>query len=102
MKTIEKKAIKMSKDENINFDEFYNFCYENSIGDNIWDEINSEEIILQYVNEMAVQGVRVSHILKAIEENPSENDIYNIWLGNSMNTPVPINTKKELIEILTS
>jgi hypothetical protein len=102
MKKLEKKAIKMSKDESISFDDFYNFCYENTIGDNIWDDINSEEIILQYVNEMAGKGIRVSHILKAIEDNPSENGIYNIWLGNSMNTPEPINTKKDLFEILTA
>ena len=101
MKT-EQQAIRMSKDESINFDEFYTFCHDNSIGDNMWNDINSEETILRYVNEMAEKGIKVSHILKAIEDNPSENDIYNIWLGNSMNTPEPINTKEELIEVLTS
>tara|TARA_B110001469_G_C9550109_1_gene272967 strand:+ start:215 stop:523 length:309 start_codon:yes stop_codon:yes gene_type:complete len=102
MKNLEQQAVKMSKDDSINFDEFYTFCSDNSIGDNMWDEINSEEIILQYIREMAEKGVIVSHILKAIESNHSMTEIYNIDLGNSMNTPQPIETKKELLEILTS
>ena len=92
----------MSKNKQISFDTFYNFCYENSIGENMWDDVNSEDILLQYIGEMAKKGIIVSHILKAIEDNPSQEEIYNIWLGNSMNTPIPINTKKDLIELLTS
>ena len=68
----------------------------------MWDDVNSEDILLQYIGEMAKKGIIVSHILKAIEDNPSQEEIYNIWLGNSMNTPIPINTKKDLIELLTS
>ena len=62
----------------------------------------SADKVEKVLNEMAGKGIRVSHILKAIEDNPSQHDFYNIWLGNSMNTPEPINTKKDLIEILTT
>lgn len=102
MNNIESQAIKMSNNKEVSFNEFYEFCFENSIGCNMWDDVNSEEMIKQYVYEMTLKDIRVSHILKAIEDNPSEHEIYNIWLGNSMNTPLPINTKKDLFELLMS
>jgi len=46
------------------------------------------------------EDVSVSHILKAIEDNPSKEELYCIWLGNSMETPAPINTKEDLVEAL--
>ena len=45
-------------------------------------------------------GVHISHIVQALEDNPSEQEVYGIWLGNSMETPTPINTKKELFDAL--
>ena len=85
-------------DPKIHFWDFYNFLQEKDIGN--WDDVNSEEIITQYVTEKMKEGIHVSHILKAIEENPSRYQTYRIWLGNSMETPTPINTKKDLVEAL--
>ena len=85
-------------DPKVNFWDFYNFLIIKDIGN--WDDVNSEEIIKQYVAEKMKEGVHVSHILKAIEENPSRYDTYRIWLGNSMETPTPINTKKDLVKAL--
>lgn len=88
----------MIADDDISFGEFYNDLRELEIGN--WDEVNSEEIIRQYITEKSNEGYNVSHILKAIEENPSSEELYAIWLGNSMETPIPINTKEELYNIL--
>lgn len=88
----------LSEDDDISFDGFYNELRELDLGD--WDSVNSEEIILQYVNEKSKEGVQVSHILKAMEEDPSYEELYQIWLGNSMETPTPINTKQELFNAL--
>lgn len=85
-------------DPRIRFDEFYNFLQEKDIGN--WDDVNSEEIIQQYIAEKTREGIHVSHILKAIEKNPSTQELYAIWLGNSMETPTPINNKKDLVEAL--
>jgi hypothetical protein len=92
------KIKEMLEDENVDFDEFYNYLQEKDLGD--WDKVNHEEIITQYIIEMVAKGIHVSHIIKAIEDNKSEQDLYHIWLGNSMETPTPINNKKDLIEAL--
>ena len=42
----------------------------------------------------------LDEILQAIEEI-SSTWLFNIWLGNSMETPCPINTKEDLKEALT-
>ena len=88
----------MLNDEETSFDTFYDFLHQNGIGN--WDRVNNEQIIKQYLNEMIEKGVHVSHIVKALEENPSDEEVYGIWLGNSMETPTPINSKKDLIEEL--
>jgi len=80
------------------FNELYDYLHNEELGD--WDRINSEDTIKQYISDMALKGIHVSHILKAIEENPSKEELYAIWLGNSMETPTPINTKKQLLEEL--
>ncbi len=49
---------------------------------------------------MSLKGIHVSHILEAMEENSSNEELYCIWLGNSMETPTPINNKKDLFEAL--
>lgn len=88
----------MAKDDSISFNEFYNLVRDLVEGD--WDSVNSEEVIRQYVAEKSKNGVHVSHILKAVEKNPSKEELYNIWLGNSMEIPTPINTKQDLLEAL--
>jgi hypothetical protein len=85
-------------DESISFRDFYDELRDLDEGN--WDGVNSEEIIRQYVAEKSREGYSVSHILKAIEENPSSEELYAIWLGNSMETPTPINTKEELYNAL--
>lgn len=85
---------KKLKDQSVSFEDFYDLLLEKDLGS--WDDVNGEEIIKQYVSEMMLKGVYVSHILEAIEKNPSNKEVYSIWLGNSMETPEPINTKKEL------
>ena len=85
--------------DSVNFKEFYDAMIRLDKG--FWDGVNSEECILEdYIPNMIAQDVKVSHILKAIEDNPSSRGIYKIWLGNSMETPTPIETKSDLIEAL--
>jgi hypothetical protein len=91
MKTI-KEIKKMS------FEEAYNYLRDNDFGD--WDSVNSEDIIKLYCSEMANKGIHISHILQAIEESPSNEELYSIWLGNSMETPTPINNVDDLLEAL--
>ena len=62
------------------------------------DSLNDREVIEMYITEMMQEGVHVSHILRALEE--SNADFFEIWLGNSMETPRPINTKQELVDFL--
>lgn len=92
------KVKKMLDNPNVSFDEFYTFLREKDLGD--WDSVNSEEIIKEYLNKMMTEGVHVSHILEALESHPSREGLYSIWLGNSMETPEPINTKKQLYDAL--
>lgn len=92
------KIKEMLEDESVSFDDFYTFLRDKEEGD--WDNVNSEEIIRQYITEKSNEGVHVSHMLEALENNPSDKDLYSIWLGNSMQTPEPINTKQELVEAL--
>jgi len=91
-------SIKELIEQTNSFEEFYNYLSEGGIGD--WDNVNSKEIIMQYCNEMMSKGIQISHIIAALENNPSEQDLYCIWLGNSMETPTPINTKEDLVEAL--
>lgn len=77
------------------FKEF--FHYVDNIGK--WDNVNSRETILDYVKEKIGEDVRVSHILEVIEDNPFD-ELFNIWLGNSSETPTPIKTKFDLVEAL--
>ena len=95
---METKIKQMLKDDSISFDDFYNHL--KNCDEGFWDNVNSEDIIKQYISEKSQQGIRVSHILEAIEDNPSNNELYEIWLGNSMETPYPINTKSDLLEAL--
>ena len=82
-------------DEFVCFDDFYHYLQDKDEGN--WDRVNSEEIIKQYCSEKMSEGIHISHIIKALEEHPSEHALYGIWLGNSMETPTPINNKDELV-----
>lgn len=88
-------------DDSISFDKFYEMLYEADYG--YWDGINSREIIEQYIKEMIDKGISVGHMLVALD-NSDINDVnhFCIWLGNSLNTPIPIETKEELYNALTN
>ena len=89
---------KMLKNDDVSFDTLYNFLQDNEIGN--LDSVNCEDMIKQYCYEMIEKGVHVSHIVEALETHPSDTEMYSIWLGNSMETPTPINTKEDLVEAL--
>ena len=92
------KIKEMLNNPKVDFNTFYQYLQDENKGN--WDDINSEETIKQYINEMIEKGISVSHILEAMETNPSSEGLFNIWLGNSMETPTPINNKKDLLEAL--
>jgi len=95
---IRKDIKSIFNNEEYDFSAFYDYLQNADYGN--WDNINSDETIRQYINEKVKEGIRVSHILEALENNPSKEDLYCIWLGNSMETPTPINNKKDLLEAL--
>jgi len=80
------------------FGKFYDYLYDNYDGD--WDNVNSEDIIRMYIDDMRNKDVDVDHIEKALDSNPSSTELYEIWLGNSMNTPRPIENELELLDAL--
>ena len=90
------KTIKELK--RMSFEEAYTHLQDEDRGN--WDSVNSEDIIKQYCNEMMEEGVPISQLLEAIEKNPSSKELYCIWLGNSMETPTPINNVSDLIDAL--
>lgn len=85
-------------DESVSYRDFHSALMDQGIG--YWDNVNSTDTIQSYIQDMIKEGVRVSHILEAIEQNDSEFDDWKIWLGNSMLTPEPINSKEALLEAL--
>lgn len=96
--TMKKRIKSMLEDEEVSFNKFYNFLHNEDTGN--WDVVNNEETIRKYVSGKINERIYVSHILQALEEHPSKEEEYCIWLGNSMETPTPINNKKDLIEAL--
>jgi len=84
--------------DNMTFGELYDYLRDKDEG--YWDNVNSEEIVRMYIDDMNNEGVNVSHIEEVLENNPSRQELYEIWLGNSMETPTPINTKEDLLEAL--
>ncbi len=80
------------------FEDAYEYCIDQT---NLnWDNVNTLETLNEYIKEKADEGIKVSHILRAVEENRSEYEIYDIWLGDSMNTPAPIDSVKDLLDAL--
>ena len=94
----EKSYAKGGSIKDMSFGEFYDYLNQNDLG--YWDNVNSEEIVRMYIDDMNNKGVNVSHIEEVLENNPSRQELYEIWLGNSMETPTPINTKEDLLEAL--
>ena len=84
------------EDNSVSLIDFYNALHDIEIGN--WDGINSRDIIEQYLCEMIPQGIVVSHIVEALEKSWA--DIFAIWLGDSAETPEPIETKEDLVEAL--
>ena len=95
MKATIKKAL---HDDNVSYREFYSALQNTGLG--FWDNVNSTENIKEYIIEMIGEDITVSHILATLESEESETDDWKIWLGNSMETPKPINNKKDLVEAL--
>ncbi len=83
----------------MNFDDAYDYLRDSDL-DLYWDGVNSGDIIQIYISEMMGKGIKVAHILNVLENNPSIRDLYEIWLGNSMEVPIPINTTEELLNAL--
>jgi antitoxin component HigA of HigAB toxin-antitoxin module len=84
--------------EEISYRDFYSALQDKCIGD--WDNVNSTDTIRSYITDMMKNGIHISHILEALEQNESEFDDWHIWLGNSMETPEPINSKQDLLNAL--
>ena len=84
--------------KDMSFGELYDYLGDNDEAD--WDNVNSEYIVRMYIDDMNNDGIDVSHIEEVLENNPSKQELYEIWLGNSMETPTPINTKEDLLEAL--
>ena len=84
--------------DDMTFDELYDYLRDKDEGN--WDIVNSEGIVRMYIDEMKNDGINVSHIEEVLENNPSREELYKIDLGYSLNTPIPINTKEDLLEAL--
>lgn len=84
-------------DNRISFKEFYEVLLDIGLAE--VDDINDTEIIKQYLEEKEAEDIEVSHIREALEMG-SSTDLWRIWLGNSMETPEPIETKQDLADIL--
>ena len=95
MRTTIKKAL---RDDNVSYREFYSALQDTGLG--FWDNVNGTDNIKDYIIEMIGEDITVSHILAALESEESNTDDWKIWLGNSMETPEPINSKEDLIEAL--
>lgn len=95
MKMKIKEAI---QNKEVEFYSLYNSLEEQGLG--FFDGINSTETIKSYIQDMMSKDISVSHMLRAIEDNESEYDLWEVWLGNSMETPTPINSKEDLVEAL--
>ncbi|PWM29339.1 MAG: hypothetical protein DBX40_00290 [Clostridiales bacterium] len=85
-------------DEAVSYYELYDYLLEHDIG--YWNDVNSSEILYDYINDMMRQGYRVSHMLKAMERQFCETQDWHIALDNSANTPKAIKSKEDLAEAL--
>lgn len=86
------------EDDSFEFEEFKAELLKSDIGE--WEKVNSADTIFDYIEEKMREGVLVSHILATIETRSAKHDLWNIWLGNSMEEPEPINSKQDLCNAL--
>lgn len=84
------------EDDSIDLEEMYSIVIDEDLG--FIDGVNHRETIEMYINDMVQEGIMVSHMLVALEN--SNADLFEVWLGNSMETPDPIETKERLREAL--
>jgi hypothetical protein len=82
----------------VDYNDFRAYLHEEEIGN--WDGINDTDTIKDYCCEMIHDGVVVSHIVAALEQDDPSTDDWKIWLGNSMETPEPIWDKVGLVDAL--
>lgn len=87
-------------DEGISYRQFFSVLADHDeIG--CWQDINSTDAIQDYIKDMMSQGIHVSHILRALEQyDYVETEDWKMDLGYSLNTPVPIQNKEDLVEAL--
>lgn len=85
------------KEKRISFKEFYEVLQNARLADS--DNINGTEILEQYIEEMEEADVQVAHMREALEQG-SRTDLWEVWLGSSMETPRPLETKEDLVEVL--
>ena len=85
-------------DNKISWANFFNTLSNLEIG--CWDNVNPTYIIEEYIEKMHMIGVNVGHIEEALATQSPEHEHWMIWLGNSMETPFPINTKQDLVDAL--
>ena len=58
------------------------------------------ELDMKARSEKMKEGIHISHIVAELEKTSSEHDLWAIRLGNSMETPSPINNKKDFLLLL--
>ena len=88
---------RLLEDDAVIFRDFYDTLCNAYMGN--WDNIEIEENLYDYIGEN-MRDVPVGHILEVIEKNKSINDVYKMDLGSLSNTPIPINTKADLLDAL--
>ncbi len=79
------------------FEDAYDYLRDQNVD---WDSVNDTDTIRQYITEKMKEGIAISHMVKALEDNPSTQDLYDIGLDNSTDTPEPINTVEDLLDAL--
>lgn len=96
---LDKKEVRLNQlinDSSVDLDQMYQIALDEDLG--FLDGINDREIIEMYIAEKMQEGIIVSHMLKALED--SDERLFEVWLGNSMETPEPITSKERLREAL--
>lgn len=87
------------KNDNVTYRDFFTFLFENDIG--CWNDVNSTDVIHDYINSMMREGYLVSHILAAMERQRYASDDWHMALDNSMNMPEVIQSKEALANALS-
>jgi transcriptional regulator with XRE-family HTH domain len=93
----EKRINVLVKDDEISLMQMYQIAQSEGLGD--LNNVNDKETIGMYIADKMKDNVPVSHILRTIEVYDFV-ELFEIWLGNSSITPIPIRTKKDLKKAL--